>query len=152
MDPISITILGAIAATGADMLMKFLKPYVVTFMEGVRQKAGQMLLEQQQQRAGGRVRAITTPQITTPQILNEELNKRKESVLLSERRPGVSADDDANERLHLTMSASALKQHRIRSRADLADDVRIVSISGLGGRGKSSLLRNYLTHTNNNQG
>jgi ABC-type cobalamin/Fe3+-siderophores transport system ATPase subunit len=50
------------------------------------------------------------------------------------------------------MSTSALKQYRTELRADLADDVHIVSISGPGGRGKSSLLQNYLSYTNNDKG
>jgi hypothetical protein len=71
----------------------------------------------------------------------------------SRRIKTISTHDHAAcENLHITMSTSALKQYRTELRADLADDVHIVSISGPGGCEKSFLLHNYLSHTNNNQG
>jgi hypothetical protein len=139
MDPITISILGAIAATGAEILVKFLKPYVTKFLRDVLSRHRQL-----QQSAGGSVRAITAPQ-----LLKEELDKQKQELAPPQRRVPAYAVDSTNERLHITLSTSALKQHRIKLRADLADDVHIVSISGLGGRGKSSLLQNYLAFTNN---
>jgi hypothetical protein len=125
MDPITISILSAIAATGAEILIKFLKPHVTKFLRDVLSRHRQL-----QQSAGGSVRAITAPQ-----LLKEELNKRKQELAPPQRRVPACAVDSTNERLHITLSTSALKQHRIKLRADLADDVHIVSISGLGGRG-----------------
>jgi ABC-type transport system involved in cytochrome bd biosynthesis fused ATPase/permease subunit len=138
MDPLTISILSAIAATGADILIKFLKPHVVTFLQGV-------LARHQQQRVGKSCQSATAAQ-----ILEEKLNKRRQEAASSERN--VSEDDITNERLHITMSISALKQHRFKLRSDLAEDVRVVSISGLGGRGKSSLLQAFFSHHTNNQG
>jgi tRNA(Met) C34 N-acetyltransferase TmcA len=142
LDPITIAIPGAIAGTGAEVLLKFLKPYVVTFLQGVKARHRQLQQQQQQQRAGK-----CLPTITAAQILEEELNKRRQEAAPSER--DVSEDDSTNERLHITMSTSALKQHRNKLRSDLAEDVRVLSVSGLGGRGKSSLLKAFFSRINN---
>jgi predicted ATPase len=143
MDPITISILSAIAGTGADILIKFLKPDVVTFLQGVKARQRQrQLQQQQQQRAGESVQTTTAAQ-----ILEEELIKRRQEAAPSGR--DVSEVDSTNERLHNTMGASALKQHRNKLRSDLAEDVRVVSVSGLGGRGKSSLLKAFFSRINN---
>jgi predicted ribonuclease YlaK len=79
-----------------------------------------------------------------------ERNKAKFERRISEAEGALA--NAHRDKIHVTMSNTKVKQYRTVLRADLADDVHIVSVSGLGGRGKSSLLQDYLSSTYNNQG
>eukprot|EP00953_Heterococcus_sp_UTEX-ZZ885_P041214 21039-Heterococcus_DN1.PRE.1 len=152
MDPITIAIVSAVAATGAEMLMKFLKPHAVKMIERLKESREQRKLQTSGARkhsSSSTQRESEQPAVTAHNQFERELERYKTESARRLCAIEGALPSGQRDQLHITFGTSALEHYRAELRAGLADDVRIVSMSGLGGRGKSSLLQNYLTYTNN---
>jgi hypothetical protein len=55
-------------------------------------------------------------------------------------------DAALRDKLHIAMDASALSQYRRESRASLGEEAYVVAVLGLSGRGKTTLIQNYLSY------
>jgi hypothetical protein len=83
---------------------------------------------------------------TAEQQLYEEVAAEKQ--LYADGCASVESRLDAalRDKLHIAMDASSLGQYRSQLRASLGDAAYVVAVLGLSGRGKTSLIQNYLNY------